>query len=705
MKKLMINLGLCTAISLMSGNVIHANTVKLKIQTKNSILRIGVEPLAYTDKGKKIADKLYDALEEKDYDVIKKISKKYASLQQEEDSVLDYSALSWLCDRIIEQKKYGSINGLDKMSEEYYEYFVKEDYKVLKEYLLSHYGIKKYDVNNQKESDIKRHTFIEELLLFNDPSRNKWDNTDAVISKMNIKNGERVVDVGAGFGFFSDKISGMVGENGVVYAVDTNDTYVNYIKGYVERNGIRNIKPIVSNVHDVVVNDKVDHVFMCSLYHIIYGWSQETNRKAFIGSIKYVLKKGGHFYIVDNKYGAGKEMNNCYIYKEAVISQLENYGFRFVKSYDISKRRYMLDFVYEESPENALTIADDAKTGEEGMVINVNDERSIIHIGSLDSYDTTEKGILGAKMLINVLNTKNKEDADETVKYYDTIIPKENFGGEYTALQWFCKYVGATSDKKQEMLKDPLTKAYYEYLGDGDYKLLKNYVLYKYKLIDRDKISVSESIDNNEEKTKEIGRTKRAFIEDFILFDNPMRESWEKSSEIMSRMPIKKGDTVIDLGSGSGYYSYKFSKIVGDTGKVYSIDTKSGHLDFINSFAKKNNINNIKTIKPKSDQGYTVPEKGDYVFLCSLYHIVYGVFSHNERERFVQSIVNSLKDDGRLVLVDNSPVDDETLPYHGPFISKDLIISQLSYYGFELEKFYQIIPQRYVMIFRKKSEI
>jgi SAM-dependent methyltransferase len=90
----------------------------------------------------------------------------------------------------------------------------------------------------------------------------------------------------------------------------------------------------------------------------------------------------------------------------------------------------------------------------------------------------------------------------------------------------------------------------------------------------------------------------------------------------------------------------------------------------------------------------------DHAFMCSLYHIIYGVFSEPVRSKLVNSIRDVLKPGGRLIIVDNGPVEDYNLPYHGPFITKELIIYQLAYYGFTLEKYEQIIPQRYMLTFK-----
>ncbi|MEI8185260.1 MAG: methyltransferase domain-containing protein [Chlorobiaceae bacterium] len=689
----------------LSYNRSYCTPIQLNINTKHSLLRIGVDPSIRTDKGKQLANSFFDSLDANDINLLKISSRNYLNIQVIEKQTLDYSALKWLCDRVIEEKTKGKPDIHDTLSLDYYKYFVSNNYKFLKEYLLGHYGIKNYKPVEEADIVKNRQSFLEDLILFNDPSRVNWDSADKIINLINVIKGDKIVDIGAGFGFYSNKLAEKVGNTGIVYSVDTNNLYTGYVNNYTKAYNIPNIIPIHSKENNISVNDKVDTVFMCSLYHIIYGWAQEGNRKAFLNSIKQVLKPGGRFYIIDNSFFNGNELNNCYIYKELIISQLQMYGFKYIKHYDISSKRYLLEFVYLPGSLNSLSVKNNnTSESDKNISISIEDGRSIIHIGSLDSYDTTPKGILGARMVLNVLTKKNKKDAANTVLYYDNLIPNENFGGEYTALQWFCKYEAATISEQKSILKDPLIKSYYEYLSNDNYKILKNYILYKYKLIDRSKVSIKNDINSGDDDTKEIGRTKRAFIEDFILFNNPQRENWEKTSDILSHLPIKPGNKIVDLGSGSGYYSYKFSRIVGDSGRVYAVDTKKAHLDFINSFTKKYFINNITTVKAGDDQGYYIPEKADFIFLCSLYHIVYGVFSHNEREIFIKAILNSLHNNGKLIIVDNCPVLDSTLPYHGPYITKELIISQLAHYGLELSEYYQTIPQRYILIFKRKLD-
>lgn len=325
-----------------------------------------------------------------------------------------------------------------------------------------------------------------------------------------------------------------------------------------------------------------------------------------------------------------------------------------------------------------------------GYSISISDTQSLIHIGSIDSFDITEGGVKAASLLLKGITEKTPGYLLEARVIYNEIIPKENFGGEYTALAWFTDYLLADEAKKAEMLNDPLTKAYFHFFADNDYSVLVEYLNRKYAFT---KIST--------DKDPEFEFKRRAFLEDFILFNNPRRPEWENTPKILEFLKnvIKPGTHVADVGSGPGFYSYAFSKMVGDNGIVYALDIKNEHLDFLMEFVNKEKITNIKAIHSKEDD-MTLPEDSvDVVFMCSLYHIIYGIATEQSRFSFVKSIKKALKNGGIFIVVDNGPVSESDLPYHGCYIAKELIIAQLIHYGFKFQKYEQIIPQRYYLEF------
>lgn len=317
---------------------------------------------------------------------------------------------------------------------------------------------------------------------------------------------------------------------------------------------------------------------------------------------------------------------------------------------------------------------------------------SLVHLGSIDTFTITEQGTLAGRLLLSALDSKDLSYARKAKEIYETVIPTEHYGGEYTALEWFCDYLLGTEDSRKQQLDDRYHKSFFEFFGGNDFAVLKEYLTRKYKL--------KKLADSGTEE----GRDRIAFLEDFILFNNPRREEWEKTSKIIDALKIQPGTTIADVGCGPGYYTFKFSELVGPSGKVLGIDTVENHLNYVKSLCTKFDIKNVETIKDRPDSAGVPANSADMVFMCSLYHIIYTTVTEEVKDRFVNSLKTALKPDGRLVIVDNAVVTQGTLPYHGPHIAKELIIGQLYYYGFDLSEQYQFIPQRYVLVFKKRPE-
>ena len=163
-------------------------------------------------------------------------------------------------------------------------------------------------------------------------------------------------------------------------------------------------------------------------------------------------------------------------------------------------------------------------------ILKVNSPASLIHLGSLDSFDVTSGGTSAARLVLAYLEKGDKQAAQGALNIYNRIIPDENFGGEYTALKWLMECELAAPDvREKEFLADPYVRDFRRTFSDENWKPLKNYLICKYHL------------DDKKQDRMELIETKRRnrFLEDYILFANPMRESWEKSSKFIEAAALK----------------------------------------------------------------------------------------------------------------------------------------------------------------------
>jgi ubiquinone/menaquinone biosynthesis C-methylase UbiE len=654
----------------------------IPFQSRHSLVHVGGNDTGDNEKGEQAARLLLQALNDRSSTATRKALALFDEIAPDGSFGGECTALKWFCRALLDPEAARKAIQGDALAEYYFAFFTDNDYANLKEYLGRQFRLTRFQ---DDDPELARHhqVFLDDLMIFASPTRQGWEKTSDVLKLIPLKRGARVADIGCGEGYYACRLSNLVGADGRVYAIDESQEAIDFLYDFAAKRNLDNIITIKSRRDDITLREKVDIVFMASVYHLIYGVLPEQTRLSFIASIRKVLADDGRIVIVDNGpvVKPGQPYPGCYVAKELIITQLAGLGFELESQHQILPQKYVLVF-----KRGRFVNPRDPGAGS----IKPESGISLVHIGSLDSFDITPKGVEAAKSMLTAIEQNATSYAAKARNLYTELIPNENFGGEYSALQWFCEYLLGSPEQKKAMLADPLTAAYFHFLADDNYKVLQEYIVTKYKI---KKLQVEDP---------EIGFIRRSFLEDFILFNNPTREQWEKTSAIMDLLKIRPGEKILDIGCGPGYYSYKFSKGVGDAGRVYAIDIKQEHLDFLNDFIKKAGIRNIAPVLSKVDD-VVVRDKVDLAFMCSLYHIIYAVSSEEEREPFVASIRNVLKKDGRLIIVDNGPVPLDVIPYHGPYIAKELIIGQLEQMGFQCVEQHQPVPQRYLLVFKLKS--
>ena len=134
-----------------------------------------------------------------------------------------------------------------------------------------------------------------------------------------------------------------------------------------------------------------------------------------------------------------------------------------------------------------------------------------------------------------------------------------------------------------------------------------------------------------------------AFIKKFEI---ESREVFVNRERILAACEIKKGDTVADVGAGTGLFTRMFSLEVGNEGWVYAVDIAPRFIEHINTEAARNNLTNITGVLCSEDSINLPPKSSDVVFVCDVYH-------HFEYPKSsLASIKRALKDDGHLIVID-----------------------------------------------------
>ncbi len=179
------------------------------------------------------------------------------------------------------------------------------------------------------------------------------------------------------------------------------------------------------------------------------------------------------------------------------------------------------------------------------------------------------------------------------------------------------------------------------------------------------------------------------------MLEDTARKDWQKPSEVLKALNLSKGDAVADIGAGTGYFSVLFAEAVDNNGIVYAVDIDEKLLDYLKKRAKDGGIKNIKIVKSEPDNSLLAPQSIDLVFICNTWHHI------EKRDKYLQLLYESLKPDGRLVMVDYIYKETPFGPPLSERIPRDKLIEECKQGKFSLYGEYYFLPYQYFLIFSR----
>jgi len=137
---------------------------------------------------------------------------------------------------------------------------------------------------------------------------------------------------------------------------------------------------------------------------------------------------------------------------------------------------------------------------------------------------------------------------------------------------------------------------------------------------------------------------------------------------LLKQVGLNNGQTVVDLGAGSGFFSLAAAKIVGKSGKVYVVDVQEKALEHVASMTRLKNYSNLQTIRAnlESNTLEKIPDGTADLVVCV--NIIHQIKNQNN---LIQTIFRILKTSGQLLVVDWSGSHPIIGPKNAPLLSAD----------------------------------
>ncbi|QUI23909.1 class I SAM-dependent methyltransferase [Vallitalea pronyensis] len=123
---------------------------------------------------------------------------------------------------------------------------------------------------------------------------------EVVFRELKIREGYTFLDLGCGAGDYSIQASKMVGDSGIVYALDKWKETTESLEKEVHHQGIKNIQTKASSIEDPLPID--DHcVDVCLISTVLHTLDLHQCKDVLFNEIHRILKKDGRVAIIECK--------------------------------------------------------------------------------------------------------------------------------------------------------------------------------------------------------------------------------------------------------------------------------------------------------------------------------------------------------------------------------------------------------------------
>lgn len=127
------------------------------------------------------------------------------------------------------------------------------------------------------------------------------------------------------------------------------------------------------------------------------------------------------------------------------------------------------------------------------------------------------------------------------------------------------------------------------------------------------------------------------------------RDRWQRPADVIQALNLAPGETVVDLGSGSGYFTLKLSAQVGVNGRVIAEDIRTLPLTFLWMRKLIKGKRNVQLLLGDPDDPHLSTRSANAVLISNTYH------EFSDARGILLHVTEALIPGGRLVVIDRAP--------------------------------------------------
>ena len=174
------------------------------------------------------------------------------------------------------------------------------------------------------------------------------------------------------------------------------------------------------------------------------------------------------------------------------------------------------------------------------------------------------------------------------------------------------------------------------------------------------------------------------------------RQAEERPDLVLAALELKPGMTVADIGAGSGFYSWRMGKRVGEKGTVFAVDLQPEMVEVLQKQMAERGASNVNAVLGTLTDPRLPAGSLDLALMVDVYHELEFPYE------MLVAIVRALKSGGRLAFVEYRG-NDPTVPIKPLHtMTEAQVKKEAADQPLEWVRTVSNLPWQQVIVFRKK---
>ncbi len=179
--------------------------------------------------------------------------------------------------------------------------------------------------------------------------------------------------------------------------------------------------------------------------------------------------------------------------------------------------------------------------------------------------------------------------------------------------------------------------------------------------------------------------------------EDPARARWQRPARLVRALGLRRGQTVAEIGAGSGYLVRRLARAVGPRGRVYAVDAEPRMLPVLVERLRRARIVNVTPVLGRDDDPLLPDRSCDLVLVVNTYHHFRG------GPRYLRRLARLLRAGGRLVNVDFARRETPVGPPLERRIARETFLRHARRAGLRLVSEPAFLPYQYCLVLRPAS--